>query len=57
MSLPPVTAIDRALAAVHDPRIPLPYEPPSNQFLTWEQWCRLDGQVDAVWKRAGRERP
>jgi hypothetical protein len=57
MSLPPVTAIDRALAAVRDPRIVLPHEPPSNQFLTWEQWCRLDDQVDAVWKRAGRRRP
>lgn len=37
--------------------IPVPREAGSNQFLSWEQWCRLDDQVDRVWKRAGYKRP
>ena len=49
--------VNAALSKLEDSRIQLPHEPPSNQFLTWAQWCRLDDQVDRVWKWAGRRRP
>lgn len=51
-----MTDLDRALAALEDGTV-LPRELSAWQYLDYHHWCRLDNQVERIWKRAGRERP